>query len=239
MRIFGVITSLLLVFNLTSQVELLNSSLIEPSVPIAYKWYDNKLQLNIGISIDSVLIIDSDLDTLKNLSDFIRYIPKNVDRMLDTLRVFQNGVLLTEKVYSLKNLGPPSVFLGSIRDSFVTKEQLLENQGLITSYEPQLAKSCTRINCFKSFIIKRDGKVRLLKSKKTRNSVYDDKKYFFIVRKDRYCQDKSIGNKFDKRQLKKINRMRKGDVLFIESVVVGCSSCSSRYLILNFRFIVQ
>jgi hypothetical protein len=131
--------------------------------------------------------------------------------------------------------------LGSLRDSFVTKDQLLANPGLIVSYEPQIARPCTRVVDFTGEIIKRNGRHIPLEDKKSKryqnwsNEKWERKLLNFEKRGGTIYNGMNV---FKSMQVKLIERMKKGDILQYHMVTLSCSSCVKRKMTVNLRFIL-
>lgn len=138
-----------------SQVDILNNSLLNPSFPVAYREYENRIFVK-GFERDSTIILVSVNDTLRKHGNYYFY--KGSKLKTDTLKVLKEGNVLAQKVYSIENLRTPKIYLGSIRDSLVTVEDILNNSALIVSYEPQIAIPCTMVLNFDGEILKKDGK---------------------------------------------------------------------------------
>tara|TARA_B100000508_G_scaffold139575_1_gene138241 strand:- start:1149 stop:1793 length:645 start_codon:yes stop_codon:yes gene_type:complete len=192
-------------YEVIGQIDLYNSSLTDTTKSILYRGYDNYLKIE-GIQQSNLVIVTNDKDTLKYHNDAFHYYSSS-KRGSDTLTILKNNEKISEKVFVIKHLKSPTIYLGNIRDSLVTKNQLLTSPGLFVSYEPQLAKSDYRILKFKINIHYND---------------YEDL--------DSGSLTIGLGSKFDDSQISAIKRMRSGDVLKIEYVEMICPDCRARRL---------
>lgn len=201
MRYF-LIVFLMFSSKLIGQINLYNSSLTDTTESILYQGYDNYLKVE-GLEQSNLLIVTKDQDTLRYHADaFHYYYPSK--RGSDTLTILKNNVKISEKLFVIKHLRSPTIFLGNIRDSVVTKKQLLSNPGFTVSYEPQFAKSNFRVLNFKGFI-----------------SYSKDRRFIIQPMHD------TFRSKFNKIDLSAIERMKSGDILVIEYVDIICPSCGA------------
>ena len=223
---------------LNGQVEILNNLLLEPSTPIAYREYSNKIVVK-GYEQDSTVIVISRNDTLQKYSDYFLYRGSKLEK--DTLIVYKQGEIIAQKVYSIENLNKPKIFLNEIRDSLVTVEDILNNTKLIVSYEPQIAIPCSRVIDFYGFIIKKNGKKTPLKREKQKTKNWNNEKE---ARKLNRLEKKGAVfysgiNQLSLYQIKLIKRMSSGDILNIQDVTLSCPSCSNARLHIDLRLTIK
>ncbi len=205
-----------------AQLRILNNSLIEPTKNIAYPGLSNELTIE-GINVNLTYILLCLNDTLKSTNRTFFYIPKRLG--YDTLKLFQNELLLGKYIFKIENLAKPRVYLGNIRDSILKIDSINSNLVLYISYEPSILKSDARITKFNSSIIKKNGREKSLNEKSKINwDEWSEKKIQRVS--DRLLKRNRIAPCtacFSKSQLKKI---RKSKTLWIKEVV--CISPDSR-----------
>lgn len=223
---------------LFSQVEIHNNSLLDPSFPVAYRGYENKI-IVVGYENDSTLILVGTYDTLNKLGDYYYYHGSKLQT--DTLKALKEGKVIAQKVYSIEILREPKIYIGTIRDSLVTVEDILNNSELIVSYEPQIAIPCTRILNFDGVILKKGGKkIPLVKeNQKTENwpNKKWDRKLAKIERKGGTIYNGM--NFLNSYQIKLIKKMKSGDLLHIQYCTLSCPSCGNRKISLNLRLTIK
>src|SRR6218665_1440326 len=140
-----------------AQTEIINTSLTIPTADIAYRFYENMFQVQHSEK-DSTIILLSNNDTLQRFGfDFYTYLYNGSENKIDTILALRNDEIISQKIVRIENLKIPKIFLGDLRDSLVTKNQLFANPGLIVTFEPQLAKSTLRVLSFTGEIIKQNG----------------------------------------------------------------------------------
>ncbi len=205
-----------------AQLRILNNSLIEPAKNVAYPGLSNELTIE-GINVNLTYILLCLNDTLKSTNRTFFYIPKRLG--YDTLKLFQNELLLGKYIFKIENLAKPRVYLGNIRDSILKIDSINSNLVLYISYEPSILKSDARITKFNSSIIKKNGREKSLNEKSKINwDEWSEKKIQRVS--DRLLKRNRIAPCtacFSKSQLKKI---RKSKTLWIKEVV--CISPDSR-----------
>lgn len=223
---------------LAGQIEIVNISLLEPSLPIAYQNYSNKIVVK-GYEEDSSIIVIAQNDTLKKQDYYFQYEASKNEK--DTLIVYKQEEIIAQKVYSIEILSKPKIFLNEIRDSLVTVEDILNNSKLIVSYEPQIAIPCTRVVNFYGYIIKKNGKIIPLKRERKESENWNNKK-----RERKFNKLKKKGmvfysgiNQLSSYQIKLIKRMNSGDILTIQDVTLSCPSCMKLRLHINLRLIIK
>ena len=211
---------------------------MEPSTPIAYRGYSNKIVIE-DYEQDSIVIVVTQNDTLKKVSDYFYY--SGSKQKQDTLTAFKDGKIIAQKVYTIENLRNPKIFLDEIRDTLVTIEDILTNSHLRVSYEPQIAIPCTRILKFDGVIIKRTGKIKPLvrENRKTENWSSDKwtRKVAKFERKGGTIYNGT--NQLNSNQIKLIKRMKSGDILHIQYGTLSCSSCMPRKIYINLRLTIK
>ena len=199
---------------------------------IAYRYFENRLEV-MGETIDSTFQLFSIEGEVWRMDNVFLYNPKSKITH-DTLSLRRNGNNLGEFVFQIENLKDPKVFLGELRDSVVSKQFLLSNPVLILTHEPQLAKPCSIIIAFSASIVKANNdEIDLMDESFTKWVGWSDKRI------ERYWKRKgalSFGrSKFSKNQLKKIRRMRVGDVLWIKTATLSCPSCIARKISVDLK----
>lgn len=234
---------------IVAQSELLNNSLIDSTLPVAYRVAYNKIVVK-GFEMDTTIQIISLSDTIHLVGGYFPYLGSKMNT--DTLKAIKDGKVITQKIYNIENLREPKIFLGRIRDTLVTVKDILRNNALLVSYEPQHWIACTYVTQFYGRILKRNGKEIDLRKKaeKENNSMirWSDEKFekkFYMMEKrmergviegvDSYFNEIGLSDK----QLNYVKRMKSDDVLSIDLVVLQCSSCIARKMVANLRLRIK
>lgn len=223
---------------LFGQAEILNKSLLDPSFPVAYRGFENRIVVT-GYEKDSTVVLVCKKDTIKKRGDFYFY--EGSKLKTDTLKAIKDGRIVAQKSYSIENLRQPKIYLGTIRDSLVTVEEICNNAALIVSYEPQIALPCMRIVNFDGLILKRDGKNIPLVKEEQKTDNWSSEKW---ERKRAKIERKSGSivngtNQFNAYQMRQIKKMKAGDVLHIQNGTLSCPTCANKKIIVNLRFIIK
>lgn len=176
---------------LFGQIGIKNNSLLIPEKQIAYRNFNNELEIT-GIDLNTSTIIMSRNEKLTRFNTIFIYIPMfPIDS--DTLRIFSDGNKVGEVVLKLEVLESPKIYFGEERGETVKLDYLLTNPGLQTSYEPQLALPDYYVaGC--ELIIYRNGK------KKNETIIH--------------------GNAFSPKQEKMLAKLRGGDVLHFRTALI-------------------
>lgn len=166
------------------QISVRNNSLVLPDKKVAYRNFNNELEIT-GMEVDASTVIISRGEKLNRYDDVFAYIPMFPVES-DTLRIFSDGEEVGEIVVKIEALISPRVYFGELRKATVKLDYLLSNPGLHLSYEPQYAIPNYYVSgC--EIIIRKGGK----KGKE------------MIVH----------GNAFSPKQLKTLSKLVSGDVL--------------------------
>lgn len=176
---------------LFGQVGIKNNSLLTPEKQIAYRNFNNELEIT-GIDVNASTVIISRNEKLTRYNTIFAYIPMfPVDS--DTLLIFSDGEKVGEVVLKLEVLQSPKIYFGEVRAKTVKLGYLLTNPGLQTSYEPQLALPDYYVaGC--ELIIYRDGK------KKNETIIH--------------------GNAFSPKQEKMLGKLKAGDILHFRTALI-------------------
>jgi len=221
---------------LFGQVLLHNISLSDPNIPIAYRGFLNKIIVK-EFENDNTVIIISQQDTLQKSGDYFYYEGSKMKE--DTLTAIKENQILAQKVYYIENLQQPKIYLGKIRDSLVTVDEIVNNAALIVTYEPQIAISDIMVVNFDGFIFKKTGdKTPLVKQ----NQESDNWSTNRWERRNSKIKRKGVGEKnncLNSKQIKQIKKMQSGDVLIIHYVVLTCPSCVHIKKEISLRFKIK
>ncbi len=188
-------------------------------------------------------IITNERDTLEKSGNYFLGQFDNLHQDSLTLNLVKGNEICCSETYSLQKLEDPKCYLGEIRDSNVSVEQLLQNPGLHISYAPQPYPSKISIASFKGMIIKKNGKKIALENtkkmerqeiKRLRWSEAELEKWYDLEYEKNPCR-----SCFSSEQLQLIRKMKSGDVLRIESVIAySPDSCSiQKFVNLKFKVI--
>lgn len=134
----------------------------------------------------------------------------------------------------------PNISFGSLKDSLVTKDQLLLNEGIVFSNDTTDNIKCLSAVDFKFRIVKLNGdtiEIQTNYCRDTRN-ISDkrleklDEKYLKCVAKGKdnctWIRPKNCygGDRFNAKQIKAIKKMKPGETVLINAVKTRASSCA-------------
>lgn len=237
---------LLLISNLSfSQIEIYNLGLTDTTQKVMYEYCENEFKVY-GIDIDSTYNLIHDQDTLDYYQGIFHL--QYFKSKCDTLKLYKRNVLLKSVCVSQRELPELNFYLGDLRDSIVTKEELiyaLENYGILVTYAPEFSK-CNSIvkSVGVTFIKKANGKVIKLYNKSyirkvTRYSNRDDEKWIRKYKKGKSNKYLGKRNSLSEIQIDKIKKMKSGDILHLQLVKVHCPTCSSKVYFTNLKFKIK
>lgn len=132
------------------------------------------------------------------------------------------------------------ISFGSLKDSLVTKDQLLLNEGIVFSNDTTENIKCLSAVDFKFRIVKLNGDTIEIQTNYCRDfcNVSDkrlerlEEKYWKCVSKGKdnckWGQPKNCygGDRFNTKQIKAIKKMKPGETVLIDAVRTSASSCA-------------
>jgi len=228
-----------------SQIEIYNLGLTDTTQKVMYEYHKNEFKVY-GVDIDSTVSLIYDKDTLEFINN--KFILYEFSSNSDTLKLYVNNVLIKTVFFEQREMPKFYFYLGDLRDSMVTKPELiyaLEHQVVYVTFEPEFITNYSTVTGVKSiFIEKKNGKIICLERKKydrknKRFSNWSDEKWLRKCEKGWDSKYVNRGNSLRGVQIDKVKRMKRGDVLCIQLVSTSCSSCSRRLHYVNFRFIIK
>ena len=186
-----------------SQVTIINRSLTDSSLNIAYIGVENTIEL-VGLKSNSAKL--SSTTTNGTISDIGQghYIlrPEKAGECIISFR--SNGKNIGIKTYKIDTLTGLKVRLAGVRDSFATVQEITTNPFLII----EAPKSFYKVRCFvRSFILSMDEKG------------FEDSNPYEIV-----------GHIIPSSVLKRIKELRKGDWMWFDKIYMNCADCRTRKL---------
>ncbi len=176
----------------SGQVSVNNYSLVLPGKKVAYRNFNNELEIT-GLNINESTAIMSRNEKLNRYDSTFIYIPM-FPADYDTLRIFNDGEEVGEVVFKIETLKQPKVYFGEVRGNKVKLDYLLSNPGLHISYEPQYAIPNYYVSACE-MIIRKAGK------KGKEMMIY--------------------GNAFSPKQLKTLGKLSPGDVLEFKTAMLS------------------
>lgn len=255
MRRIGFATLFILILSsIQGQITMRNESLISPEVPIAYRGLDNKITF-VGVKIGKRHTLRNRIgDVYKAYGPYFLY--KGAPQKKDTLYLYKGKKLLHTAIIDLQNLKTASVFLGRIRDSIVTIPEILSNNELILSHEPQLAKPCSRVLAFDFELIYTSGDTltlpkrkeydELLKNENLIDSLWHrflnssgEEELISAKLDSLYGYPECSGNQFTIHGLSLIEELCPGDKLRLVFAKISCSDCIQRTYFVNKTFLIK
>ncbi len=248
----NVIFIFVLLFSLQSmgQIDLKNNSLIHPEEKVLIRGLYNEIELT-GIDTDSTFELITDHgESLQKSGD--SYICTGSEDSTIVLSLIKDTQVFYSTTFRNLKYHDPKVYLGNLRDSMVTREELLQNLNLHLSFEPLPIKPCSTVRLREAKIIRKNGKVVDLNTKKyerwnNKMNGLSEEEWFEkaekwerkFARNKRNQKEIIVNHSFDCTQEKLILKMNKGDVLWIQMCVISCPSCISRLNGPNLRFRLQ
>lgn len=213
--------------SLHAQISISNERLTKPDEKIAYSCYEHKMKITGLSEQDTNLVVFSFGDSLRVSEHTFIYRPRKIG--FDTIVILNNGKEIHREIYRVKNSPPPTIYLGDIRDSIVTKEELLKNPGLVYAYETEFLIPRNNVISFVVSFIKKNGKEKILKT--TYSLVFKEEWGDFIWEAgeikgaDKFSLEDTYGSHFSPQQLKHIQKMKSGEkIRFHYATIIG-ESC--------------
>lgn len=215
--------------SLHAQISISNERLIKPDEKIVYEYYAHWMKIN-GLNEDdtNIVVISSSFDSIHNYNHYFSYYP--IKKGLDTIAIYNNGKKIYSEVYYVKSRPTSSIYFNNIRDSIVSKGELLKNPGLVYTYEPELLIPHNRITSFAASMIKKNGKEKSLTTTYSLVWVAQWDDFVEIEGKIKgstefLSKEETWGSHFSKEQLKKIKKMKPGEKIRSYHVGYTGESC--------------
>jgi hypothetical protein len=127
----------------------------------------------------------------------------------------------------------PKITFGGLKDSIVTKDQLLLNDGVVFSNDSTDNISCLMTVDFSFSIVKLSGDTLVIETNNCPNKVNNRREARMMKRFDKgksfnmYAKSRCRGiDRFNSTQLKAIKKMKPGESILIDRVNTRASSCS-------------
>ena len=161
-----------------TQIQICNLSTGPNSTPILYYNHQNTMCV-LDLEYDSTILLTSLNDTFNWQNNYFSYYKYQSDNQkYDTLKIIKNGQIIYQQAFKLEQLGPPQFYLGNIRDTFVTVQEILLNPRLIISYEPQVYIPCIHIMDYVAVILKKNGRtIKMPEEKKINIHRWSEEKW--------------------------------------------------------------
>jgi hypothetical protein len=186
-----------------SQVNIINRSLTDSSLSVAYIGVENAIDL-VGLKNNSVKL--SFTTTNGTMSDIGqgRYIlrPEKAGECIISFR--RNGKNVATKTFKIDTLYELKVRIAGVRDSIATIQEITTNPFLII----EAPKSFYKVRCIvRSFVLSMD------------EPSFEDSNPYEIV-----------GNVIPSHVIKRIKELRKGDWMWFDQIIMNCADCRTRKL---------
>lgn len=236
-----------------SQIRMLNLSLIKPDTALAYRFQENRITFQ-GIKLNRSYQLKNSEQKFQKFSNDTVFLYKPVKiQKWDTLYLYKNRKLIESFVIGLENLAPAKVYLGSIRDSLVTVDEILQNNELILSHEPQLFKPCSRVLSFTFQLICKNTNdttaypISLHPETEAfwnnyQDSILDldlsfEQTQTELSKIDFYSE--VAGFSFSDLGIRLLSELSPGDKLRLEFAKISCSSCIQRTYFIDKTFTIK
>lgn len=198
-----VFLSCLIPLTLFAQVDIRNISLSKSDLNLLYVGVDNEIKVR-GIEFDSSYILTS--SSGKVAKGYNNEILVRVDRKgIDTLRIHFDNKLIFLKVFEKRNIFDPIAHLGSIIDTVTTVDEILENPILFAKIPDCYYEIRCKVNSYIPMFIKNPS---------------DTIKTFKRV----------IDNELNKEAIEIIKKLKPGDKIVFNEIIVQCHSSVNRVL---------
>jgi len=232
-----------------SQIEIYNLGLTDTTQKVMYNRHKNEFKVY-GIVIDSTFTLMHGSDTLKYF--YGKFFLNRFHSESDSLVLYKSNEVLLISFFKQKGIPILKYYLGDIRDSMITKSELiyaLNNGGVHATYEPKIALCDRYVIGFDDVYIKKEnGKIiRLYKrNEDNKKDRYYDKIFSWSDSKMERKYKNGWSNKYLNRmntlknnQMRKVKKMKNGDVLYIPRIISTCPSCISVIQTVDLKFIVN
>lgn len=187
---------------LNAQVSIINRSLTDSSLNIAYIGIDNSIEL-LGHKGSNKLSFSSTNGTITDLGQN-HYILRPAKKGKCIISFQNKGQEVVTKTFIIDTLINLTARLAGIRDSFATVEEIIANPFLII----ESTKSFYKARCHvRSFILSMDEKG------------FEDSNPYEIV-----------GHVIPPHVIKRIKELRKGDWMWFDQIIMNCADCRTRKL---------
>lgn len=235
-----------------SQIEIYNTDLIDTTKMILYRGFPHDLRF-LNLNQDSTYFLTNKHDTFP----IYRYSEHEYRCIITafgpaesaTYWLMQDTKTIDSFEFETRKYADFKVYLGSLRDTIVSKEELIANFTLLVSHEPEFLKSTTNVVDFQGRIIKKSGReieiqmfdkknVPIWMRKKTGDEFCDA----WISRIEKQEKVEQRRNKVPRRfkcwNVRKFEKLKRGDMVMIDLVrLVESSSCQRMYAP-NLRFYI-
>jgi hypothetical protein len=185
---------------LSGQIDLINLNLIEPTDSFLYFTLANRIQIT-GTE-DTSLVLKSTNSQINYKLKNLFYVEPNwkTKTVFDTLIVLKGDENIFTKIYEIKYIENPCIKLGMITDTTLTLSDLRYNNTLETHLENTKLKFMSKVIHYEIDIVKTNG--------------------------DTIQLGKFIGNKINKRTMRKLMKLKPDErVIFPSIVVCGPEMC--------------
>jgi hypothetical protein len=235
----AVLLNLLIFFSkLISQIELNNLSLYDSTKKILYVGTDNYIKIGTqskgvkyALKTHSNQISISDIHNEEN--SFFVYPKQNG---YDTLFVFQDKKCVSKEVFKIEKIEPLVCILGKNKSNQRTITDILQNPTLNLYIPNSYLKNKSRVISFELLKINEKDTIELYGkvSKPLRDTVVliniETGKEENRIVESITNESKNYGNTLSEYQKSEVKKMKKGDFLVFERIVVSCPNSANRML---------
>lgn len=192
-----------LTFFTFSQGNIINHSLIDSSLNIAYLGVENAIELVGAKNSSTKLDFTTTNGTMSDVGQG-RYILRP-EQAGECIISFQSkGQKIVSKAFRIDTLVNLIARLAGVRDSFATVQEIMSNPFLII----ESPKSLYKVRCLvRSFVLSMD------------EAGFEDSNPYEIV-----------GHVISSNVVNKIKRLQKGDEMLFDQIIMNCADCRSRKL---------
>lgn len=181
---------------LSAQIRIDNISLKRPDSSLLYIGVENIIKIS-GIEKNAYTQLKSSGGELKNIGNGQYSLWVNSVKQPDTLTVYQDGKVLSSRIFTVKLLSEPVLKLGAIQSNYATVDEIKRNSKLQMHLPNWEYKAAFKVMNFRLTILNHFGK---------------------IVSSDEI----NVGNAISAEQLKIIKKLEQNSKLIFENVkVVG------------------
>jgi hypothetical protein len=194
-------------FVVSAQVDIKNNKLTDPNIKILYIGIDNVIEVTGLTNFDKLELHSSTGQVTQNEWNKTpnTFLVTTGYSNFDTLRLYQNKVLILSRIYEIKSINKPIPQLGNILDSVATIKQILKNPKLNIIIPECLFNPHFYATKFNLTLLNANGDTLI-------------------------PFDRTEGSHLTKTQIRAIQKLRMGDKISFTRISITCPNCSNLIL---------
>jgi hypothetical protein len=230
-----IISALILAGSLNAQIRISNNlcRLKDTAVVFNHSGCPNVLTVHSDQKVKKVISVRGAKLTFDRKSQQVSYHP--ISKEADTLLLLVKGSWKRIPL-STVNAPQPKVYWGTNRSGKISKEKLVENEGLILTNDSIPYRFDSRIFSFRALILKQSDTLLFRRCQTDSTGEYP---FGEFAAENQAVYQTLYGNSFSTCLLPQLEQLNSGDILWIPMVTFGCSSCISRKLYTNIKLMIE